>query len=36
MIRIDGKIPSGRIEVVDADDPRDIRLKVMKDPRYAT
>lgn len=32
MIRIDGKIPSGRIEVVDADDPRDIRLKVMKDP----
>ncbi|MCP8937938.1 M14-type cytosolic carboxypeptidase [Alsobacter sp. SYSU M60028] len=32
MIRIDSQIPSGRIEVLDASDPADIRLAVPKDP----
>jgi murein tripeptide amidase MpaA len=32
VISIDARIPSGRIEVVSADDPRDIRLAVPKDP----
>lgn len=33
MIHVTGAIPAGRIEVVDASDPADVRLKVRTDPK---
>ena len=32
MIAIDARIPSGRIEIVNAENPADIRLVIPKDP----